>query len=64
MRVDDSVEKKPEEDGNARCDNLLNHDVKVEDCTEEHEVPDKYKEGERAEKAANVGCQFGIVSSL
>ena len=64
MRVDDSVEKEPQEDGDAGRDDLLDHDVKIEDGAKEHQVPEKYEEGERAEKATDVGCQFGIIGSL
>ena len=34
------------------------------DGAKEHQVPEKYEEGERAEKATDVGCQFGIIGSL
>ncbi len=46
LRVDDSVEKEPQEDGNAGRHDLLDHDVKVENSAEEHKVPEKDEEGQ------------------
>ena len=59
--VEAAVEDKPEHDCDAWGHNFFNHDVKVEDGSEQHQVPETDKNCERAKESTNIGSILGIV---